>query len=169
MTSLTTSTRIAAANITLSVLLFAAQALAGPGFIAETQVTHGSVFAEIGIRFRCGVQYLGHDPSGASDILRIRLETTTVCTGAAPSIANVKEQHRPLSADAASVESIEYDGESPGNQVLRVNFTRPVRFDVRAGMDRNAIDIRVFAEPDADSGEPATSVSGSPLPSAARQ
>jgi tetratricopeptide (TPR) repeat protein len=103
------------------------------------------------------VQYLGHDPSGASDVLRIRLETTTVCTGAAPSIANVKEQHRPLSADVASVESIEYDGESPGNQVLRVNFTRPVRFDVRAGMDRNVIDIRVFAEPDADDGEPTTS------------
>jgi tetratricopeptide (TPR) repeat protein len=143
--------------VTLWCLLVTTEALAGPGFIAETQVTRGSVYAEVGIRFRCGVQYLGHDPSGASDILRIRLEATTVCTGAAPSIADVKEQHRPLSADEAGIESIEYDGESPGNQVLRINFTRPVRFDVRAGADRNAINVRVFAEPDADGGEPATS------------
>ena len=39
----------------------AAGALAGPGFIAETQVTRGGVYAEVSIRFRCGVQYLGHD------------------------------------------------------------------------------------------------------------
>ena len=54
----------------------------------------------------------------------MRLESTTVCTGAAPSIADVKEQIRPLSADAASIESIEYDGETPGNRTLRINFTR---------------------------------------------
>ena len=79
MISPSTSTRIAA--ITLSLLLFTAEALAGPGFIAETHITRGSVYAEVGIRFRCGVQYLGHDPSAASDVVRIRLETTSVCTG----------------------------------------------------------------------------------------
>ncbi|MDH3905461.1 MAG: hypothetical protein OEV16_07425 [Gammaproteobacteria bacterium] len=89
MISPSTSTRIAA--ITLSLLLFTAEALAGPGFIAETHITRGSVYAEVGIRFRCGVQYLGHDPSAASDVVRIRLETTSVCTGAAPSIADTKE------------------------------------------------------------------------------
>ena len=146
MISLSTSTRIAAATVTLSFLLFTAEALAGPGFIAETHVQRGSVYAEVGIRFRCGVQYLGHDPSATGDVVRIRLEATTVCTGAAPSIASVKEQLRPLSADEASIESIEYDGESPGNQVLRINFTDNVRFDVRPGPETNALRVRIFTQ-----------------------
>lgn len=163
MIFLSTSIRSATATAALSFLLFAAEALAGPGFIAETHVKSGSVYAEIDVRFRCGVQYLGHDPSGASDVLRIRLEATTVCTGAAPSIAYVKEQLRPLSADEARIESIEYDGESPGSQLLRVNFTESVRFDVRAGADNNALSIRVFAEPAAQSVDARSDASGTRL------
>ena len=155
MNSFSTSTRIAAGTLALAFLLCTAEVLAGPGFIAETHVQRGSVYAEIAIRFRCGVQYLGHDPSSASDVVRIRLEATTVCTGAAPSIANVKEQHRPLSADEASVESIEYDGESPGNQLLRINFTDEVRFDVRAGPEPDALRVRVFAQSDTGTDSPA--------------
>ena len=146
MISLSTSTRLAATTVTLSFLLLAAKAQAGPGFIAETQVTRGSVYAEVDIRFRCGVQYLGHDPSAASDVLRIRLETTTVCTGAAPSIADIRELIRPMSADDASIESIEYDGESPGDKALRINFSERMRFDVRPGADSNSLLVRVFNE-----------------------
>ena len=153
MISISTSTRIAAATATLSLLLFTAEALAGPGFIAETQVTRGSVYAEVGIRFRCGVQYLGHDPSAASDVVRIRLETTTVCTGAAPSIADTKELIRPMAADDASIESIEYDGESPGDKLLRISFSEKTRFDVRPGSDNNSLRVRVFLEPAADDGD----------------
>ena len=138
----------------LSFVLFAAKAPAAPGFIAETHVQRGSVYAEIGIRFRCGVQYLGHDPSAASDVVRIRLEATPVCTGAAPSIADVKEQLRPLSADEAGIESIEYDGESPGNQVLRISFTDTVRFDVRAGPATNELRVRVFVKSDNGDSDP---------------
>jgi tetratricopeptide (TPR) repeat protein len=144
---ITTSTSTRISTAALSILLFMAEALAGPGFIAETQVTRGSVYAEVDIRFRCGVQYLGHDPSGASDVLRIRLETTTVCTGAAPSIADIRELIRPMSADDASIESIEYDGESPGNKTLRINFSEEMRFDVRPGAESNALLVRVFVEP----------------------
>jgi tetratricopeptide (TPR) repeat protein len=150
--SISTSTRIAAATVALSSFLFIAEALAGPGFIAETQVTRGSVYAEVNIRFRCGVQYLGHDPSAASDMLRIRLETTTVCTGAAPSIADIRELIRPMSADDASIESIEYDGESPGNKTLRINFSEKTRFDVRPGTENNSLRVRVFLEPAAEAG-----------------
>ena len=150
MISLSTSTRIAAAAGTLSLFLFSLKALAGPGFIAETHIQRGSVYAEVGIRFRCGVQYLGHDPSAASDVLRIRLETTTVCTGAAPSIADTRELIRPMSADDASIESIEYDGESPGNKTLRINFSEKTRFDVRPGTESNSLLVRVFVEPAAE-------------------
>jgi tetratricopeptide (TPR) repeat protein len=153
MISISTSIRIAVTAFTLSFLLFTAQALAGPGFIAETRIERGSVYAEVAIRFRCDVQYLGHDPAAAGDVLRIRLESTTVCTGAAPSIADVKEQLRPVSADAASIGSIEYDGESPGNRTLRINFTEQVRFDVRPSEDRNTLFLRVFAQSDATTTE----------------
>jgi tetratricopeptide (TPR) repeat protein len=154
--SISTSTRIGATAVALSFLLFTAEALAGPGFIAESRVERGSVYAELAVRFRCDVQYLGHDPSAAGDVLRIRLESTPVCSGAAPSIADIKEQHRPLSADSASIESIEYDGESPGNRILRVNFSERVRFDVRTGAERNAIYVRIFAQATSDSAEPAS-------------
>ena len=153
MNYISTSIRIAVTTVTLSLLLSTAQALAGPGFIAETRIERGSVYAEVAIRFRCDVQYLGHDPAAAGDVLRIRLESTTVCTGAAPSIADVKEQLRPVSADAASIGSIEYDGESPGNRTLRINFTGQVRFDVRPGEDRNRLFLRVFAQSDAATAE----------------
>ncbi len=153
MNYISTSIRIAVTTVTLSLLLSTAQALAGPGFIAETRIERGSVYAEVAIRFRCDVQYLGHDPAAAGDVLRIRLESTTVCTGAAPSIADVKEQLRPVSADAASIGSIEYDGESPGNRTLRINFTEQVRFDVHPGEDRNRLFLRVFAQSDATTTE----------------
>jgi tetratricopeptide (TPR) repeat protein len=160
---LSTSTRIAAATVTLSLLLFTAGALASPGFIAETQVTRGSVYAEVGIRFRCGVQYLGHDPTGASDVLRIRLETTTVCTGAAPSIADTKELIRPMSADDAGIESIEYDGESPGERTLRISFSEKMRFDVRPGTENNSLRVRVFLQPAADSNDQADATASTRL------
>ena len=158
-----TSRRTAAATFTLSLLLFTTGALAGPGFIAESQVQRGSVYAELAVRFRCDVQYLGHDPSAAGDVLRIRLESTPVCTGAAPSIADVKEQHRPLSADEASIESIEYDGESPGNRILRINFSERVRFDVIANPERNAIQVRVFPQAAAATSEPSSNAAATRL------
>jgi tetratricopeptide (TPR) repeat protein len=115
---------------------------AGPGFIASSQVRDGNLYEEITVRFRCGIQYLGHDPSARGDMIRIRLETTSVCTGAAPTAADTKEQHRPLAADVARLESIEYDGEIAGDRFLRLNFTETVRFDVDAAND--AIRVRVF-------------------------
>jgi tetratricopeptide (TPR) repeat protein len=117
-------------------------ATAGPGFIASSQVRDGNLYEEITVRFHCGIHYLGHDPSARGDMLRIRLETTSVCTGAAPTAADVKEQHRPLAADVARLESIEYDGEVPGDRFLRLNFTETVRFDVDAKND--TIRVRVF-------------------------
>ena len=85
-------------------LLASPMSSAGPGFIASSQVRDGNLYEEITVRFRCGVQYLGHDPSARGDMVRIRLETTSVCTGAAPTAADVKEQHRPLAADVARLE-----------------------------------------------------------------
>ena len=91
------------------------------------------------------------------------LEATAVCTGAAPSIANVKEQLRPLSADEASIESIEYDGESPGDRTLRISFSEKTRFDVRPGSDNNSLRVRVFLEPAADNSDRADATASTRL------
>ena len=115
---------------------------AGPGFIASSHVRDGNLYEEITVQFRCGIHYLGHDPTARGDMLRIRLETTPVCTGVPPSAADTKEQHRPLAADVARLESIEYDGEVTGDRLLRLNFTETVRFDVDASND--TIRVRVF-------------------------
>jgi len=126
-------------------LLVAAPSHAAPGFIAASQVNKGSVYTEIKLQFRCNVQYVDHDPSGASDVLRIRLETTTVCAGAPPTIALSREQHRPVAADDAFLDSIEYDGQTPGSEFLRLNFVEDVRFDVVQDNRSNWLTIRVFS------------------------
>ena len=126
-------------------LLVAAPSLAGPGFIAASQVKKGSVYTEISLQLRCNVQYVGHDPSGESDVLRIRIETTTVCAGAPPTVALSREQHRPVAADDAFLDSIEYDGQTPGGETLRLNFLEDVRFDVVQDNRSNWITIRVFS------------------------
>ena len=134
------------AALAVSLLLVAAASHAGPGFIAASQVKKGSVFTEIALQLRCNVQYVGHDPAGASDVLRIRIETTTVCAGAPPTVALSVEQHRPVAADDAFLDSIEYDGQMPGGEYLRLNFVKDVRFDVVQDARSNWITVRVFAE-----------------------
>jgi len=128
-----------------SLLLLAAPSHAGPGFIASSQVSKGSVYTEVSLQFRCNVQYVDHDPSGESDVLRIRLETTTVCAGAPPTVALSREQHRPVAADDALLDSIEYDGQTSGGEYLRLNFVEDVRFDVVQDNRSNWITIRVFS------------------------
>ena len=114
---------------------------AAPGFVASTTVTEGSVYAEIQVRFRCQVQYVSHSPSSRSDLLRIRLEPTTICVGASPSLAETSEQHRPLDADAARLVSVDYDGDAPGNAYLTLHFEEEVRYSVMSSATSDLLSI----------------------------
>ena len=134
------------ATVALSLLAFATTSHAGPGFIAASHVKKGDVYTEVSVQLRCNVQYVGHDPGSKSDVVRIRLELTTVCAGAPPTIALSREQHRPPAADLAMLDSIEYDGQSPGSETLRLNFVDEVRFDVVQDGRSNWITIRVFPQ-----------------------
>lgn len=138
--------RLGVAAIAITLLLTVAGSQAAPGFIAASQVKQGSIYAEVSLQLRCNVQYVGHDPLGKSDVLRIRLEMTTVCAGAPPTVALSREQHRPVSADAARLDSIEYDGQSPGGEYLRFNFLEDVRFDVVQDNRSNWVTVRVFVD-----------------------
>jgi SPOR domain len=118
-------------------------AAAAPGFIAGSFVDGDGQTARMSVQFRCGVEYIGHEPSAQGDSLRIRLESSNICTGAAPGIARIREQHRPIGADAAKLVGIEYDGDSPTGQVLRFDFSEEVHFDAVRSVNDNTIMVQI--------------------------
>jgi tetratricopeptide (TPR) repeat protein len=123
--------------------------MAAPGFIAGSFVDGDEKSARMSVQFRCGVEYLGHEPEDHGDSLRIRLDSTQVCTGAAPSIAFNREQHRPIGADAARLVSIEYHGDSPAGKMLRFDFSQDVRFDRVESLNDNTITVHITFDADA--------------------
>jgi tetratricopeptide (TPR) repeat protein len=135
----------ALAALCAMMLCVASTANAAPRFIAESKVETGAVYSEITLRFRCNVHYVSHDPTAQSSILSIRLEPTTVCTGAPPTVALTKELHRPMGAEDALVDVIEYDGEAVGSEFIRVSFRETVRYEVRPSTIGNTLTIRVFS------------------------
>lgn len=149
MASRRLQTRLAGLVAAAAALHVAAPLPAAPGFITASHVRRGSAIAEVTFRFRCDVQYIGHDPDGRGDQLRIRLESTGICHGASPSVARSREQHRPAAADEAKLVAVEYDGESPGSQQLRLSFSEELRFFVAPGRaGGNELTVRVFLPPE---------------------
>ncbi len=138
--------RITIRSVALGVLLLLIwnSGHAAVSFISSSEVRSGAVYSEISLRFRCNVHYVDHSPPVRSDVVRIRIEPTTVCTGAPPTVSLSRQLHRPLAADDAWLDSVEYDGESPGNEYLLLTFAEEVRYDVRAADGGNSLLIRVF-------------------------
>ena len=151
--------RLRALCLALSVAL-PVVAAAGTGFVTGTHVVAGNVYSTVTINLRCKVQYFGHEPRGRGDVLRIRLESTGLCNGAAPDIADTREQIRPANADAAGLNSIEYDGHTHGAQHLRLEFSAVVRYDVRLESGGQTVTVRVFQDTGVDSRSADAGVSG---------
>ena len=128
----------------LVLLCIASGAISAPGFISGSKVTRGNTIAEISIQFACNVEYVDHLPAGEGDRLRIQLESTAICNGASPTIAQSREQHRPLDADKASLVDIEYDGDTASGQILTLAFSEVVRFDVVHSGTSNNMTVRVY-------------------------
>ena len=128
---------------TLSIAM-GSTAVAAPRFITSSEVHKGSVYTELTIEFRCKVHYVDHDPAAKSDMLQIRLDPTTICTGAPPTVALTKEMLRPVNADDAWLDSIEYFGESPGSEHLLLTFSDEVRFNVLPSNASDSIRVRIF-------------------------
>lgn len=132
------------AGIALGLACLASAAQAGPGFIASSNIRSGNAVAEVSLVFKCDVHYQGHSPDSEGDQLRIQLESTSVCVGVSPDIAQTREQYRPAAADDAHIVSIEYDGESFRDPILRLNFSADVRFELRPAPGNNTITVRVY-------------------------
>jgi tetratricopeptide (TPR) repeat protein len=123
-------------------------AVAAPGFIAASFIDGDGHTARMSVQFRCNVEYIAHEPPAKGDHLRIRLEATRLCTGAAPSIAFNREQHRPIGADDANLVSLEYHGDSAEGQLLLFEFSDEVRFDRVEAVNDNTITIHITLDPD---------------------
>ena len=134
--------------LTILLLSWWSAAGAASGFIASTHIERGSVYTELSIRFNCDVHYVGHDPAGKSDMLRIHIEPTSICHGVPPMVADGREMHRPLSADDAGLLHIEYDGQTPGEKSLTLGFATPVTVLISAGVVSDTLNIRIINAPD---------------------
>ncbi|MGA8203992.1 MAG: hypothetical protein WB812_05695, partial [Woeseiaceae bacterium] len=142
-------------------LLMPAYGLAAPGFIAGSFVDSDGHTARLSVQFRCGVELVSHEPDGHGDSLRIRLEATSICSGVSPGIASNREQYRPIGADDAKLVSMEYDGDSPTGQILRLDFSQDVRFDSVRAQNDNTILILVSLDSAAAAAPAAPTAPGS--------
>ena len=120
--------------------------MAAPGFITSSNISTGDVYTEITIRLGCDVAYLGHLPASKGDALSIDIETTTICHGVPPSLADSREIHRPLAADEVGLLHIEYDGERTGQKQLRLSFAHEVHFLVSPGNMSETVVVRVLRD-----------------------
>ena len=139
-------TRLIRWTLAFLALAWAPAAHTAPGFIAGSFVTGDGQTASMSLQFRCGIEYISHEPTSAGATLRVRLEATRICSGVAPSIAFNREQHRPINADKAKLVSIEYDGDSPSGQILRFDFSEEVRFDEVRTVNANTVLVRISAD-----------------------
>lgn len=134
-----------------ALLLFAAfPTFSASGFVAGTKVSRVGDLAVVTVSFNCNVQYLGHDPQGVGNQLRIRIESTPICTGVSPLAAVTQERFRPASADLANLIDIEYDGESSADAVLVLNFSEDVDFGVDSFTSARHVIIRIDLTPEPD-------------------
>ena len=114
----------------VSLLCIASLSMAAPGFIVSTNISRDADSALIAIQFACRVEYIDHLPVLYGDRLRVQMDSTGICSGAAPTIANSYELHLPLDADLAKLQELEYDGASRGNQILTLVFSEVVQYTV---------------------------------------
>jgi tetratricopeptide (TPR) repeat protein len=137
--------------------------LAGPGFIAGSDVKIGSSLAQLNIRFNCSISYQSHEPANHGATLRVFLESTGVCNGVSPLVAEQRELYRPAGADGARIVDFEYDGNTALGQVLTVNFSEDVGFEVSTSAADDQLSIRIYLNP------PATAIESPRSPGAAAE
>jgi len=143
----------AALLLTLGPSVFAAS-----GFVTGASVTREGDVAEISVRFACRIEYVDHLPVNRGDKLRVQIESTGICVGSSPMIANSRAQYRPLNADVANLLEIDYDGESSSGQVVTLVFGDAVRYDVSHDRIRNHLNVTVHL--DGGPAKPAAETSG---------
>lgn len=130
--------------LTIGALLCGAPlAMAAPGFITGSSVTQEGDVAQISVKFACRVEYIDHLPVIYGDRLRVQIDSTGICSGVAPTIANDRGQYRPLNADLAKLREIDYDGLSGSGQTLTFVFSEVVQYVVSPTSSNDGLSIQV--------------------------
>ncbi|MDH4047670.1 MAG: SPOR domain-containing protein [Gammaproteobacteria bacterium] len=142
-------------------LLAMQQGYAGPGFVAGADIKSGSSLAQLNIRFNCRISYQSHEPGNHGAILRIHVESTGICSGVSPTVAEDREQHRPSGADDAKIVDFEYDGTMAAGPTLTVNFSEDVRYEVSAPAAGDGLSVRIYLNPPVVGIEPSRSAASS--------
>jgi len=129
--------------VAVFLLLSAPHALSAPGFITGANITRDNDTALISIQFACRVEYIDHLPVIYGDRLRVRLDSTGICSGASPTIAYTRVQHRPLNSDMAKLLELEYDGTSRTGQILTFVFSETVQYVVLPDNAQDRLSVQV--------------------------
>lgn len=120
---------------------------AAQNFIVTANIKRGASIAQISLQLACVSEYVDHYPDGATDRLQIQLEPTQTCNGVSPTVAQSRQQYRPLNADDAKLLDINYDGESSTASSLQLNFSEVVNFQIVTGVASNDLVIHVYLNP----------------------
>jgi len=124
-------------------LLQASPVFSAQGFITSANVTRDADSALISVQFACRIEYIDHLPIIYGDRLRVRMDSTGICSGAAPTIAYSRGQYRPLNADLAKLLELDYDGESRSGQTLTFVFSEVVQYVVSSDGAQDRLTVRV--------------------------
>jgi len=120
--------------------------VAASRFIAGTDVSRDAHIAKVTIRFNCLISYVSHQPAARGDRLRVRINPTSICSGVTPSVADAREQYRPVAADLAKLADLEYDGEYASDRFVTLNFNEVVGFDVDDSGTSDTLTIRIYLD-----------------------
>ena len=134
-------------------LLHASPVLSAQGFITSANVTRDGDSALIAVQFACRIEYIDHLPVIYGDRLRVQMDSTGICSGAAPTVAYSRGQYRPLNADLAKLLELDYDGESRSGQTLTFVFSEVVQYDVSSDGAQDRLTVRVRLD-DAETSAP---------------
>jgi tetratricopeptide (TPR) repeat protein len=111
----------------------------------SVRVEAGAGAWEARIQFQVPVQYRRHWPEARGDVVAIQVRLLE-----RPELESPRALHREVLDIPRDVpgafQSITYERNAAGEPTVEVRFSRPARFEVKAGRDLRSIVVRMFAE-----------------------
>lgn len=154
MTNATSTRRLTAVNLNLLAglclsLSASAQPVTGQ-VIDRVVVSHTTGCYEITIGLTLPMQYVGHFPAEAGDLLRIRLKPA-VTEPLPPDVLAHRESARPNVVHGSPLVDVTYEGDTDEPQLI-VQFTHVVSYSITQGDDFRSLLLQV-QPPGADAGQ----------------
>lgn len=94
------------------------------------------------VEFNFRIRYVSHFPIGSGDELRVTIRPIDPAQAAALALLR-REALRPPDNARAAIKAIDFEADQPSGPILRVQFYRPVAFQVAPGTDFESIIIAI--------------------------